>query len=89
MATYLGAMHGTTILTAGNSAGKKVDMAYIYAQKPTPICIRSGWMANDDETELSKEFDQDKNHHIDDEFLFLFQSRAAEHGKNRLIMEKY
>ena len=40
MATYLGAMHGATILTAG----KKVDMAYIYAQKPTPICIRSGWM---------------------------------------------
>ena len=31
MATYLATMHGATVLTAG----KKVDMAYIFAQKPT------------------------------------------------------
>jgi len=35
MANYLGAMHGATILTSG----KKVDMAYIYAQKPTKIVL--------------------------------------------------
>lgn len=35
MANYLGAIHGATILTAG----KKVDMAYIYAQKPTKIVL--------------------------------------------------
>lgn len=35
MANYLGAVHGATILTAG----KKVDMAYIYAQKPTKIVL--------------------------------------------------
>lgn len=35
MANYLGALMGATILTSG----KKVDMAYIYAQKPTPIVV--------------------------------------------------
>lgn len=35
MARYLGAMHGATILTSG----KKVDMVYIYAQKPTKIVL--------------------------------------------------
>jgi len=35
MANYLGCLKGATILTAG----KKVDMAYIYAQKPTNIVI--------------------------------------------------
>jgi len=35
MANYLGCIHGATILTAG----KKVDMAYIYAQKPTKIVL--------------------------------------------------
>lgn len=35
MANYLGCLHGATVLTAG----KKVDMAYIYAQKPTGIVI--------------------------------------------------
>ena len=35
MATYLGALHDATILTNG----KKVDMAYIYAQKPTKIVL--------------------------------------------------
>jgi len=35
MANYLGCLHGATVLTAG----KKVDMAYIYAQKPTNIVI--------------------------------------------------
>jgi len=35
MVNYLGAMHGATILTVG----KKVDMAYIYAQKPTSIVL--------------------------------------------------
>lgn len=35
MANYLGAVHGAQILTSG----KKVDMAYIYAQKPTNIVI--------------------------------------------------
>jgi len=35
MATYLATMHGATVLTAG----KKVDMAYIYAQKPTKIVL--------------------------------------------------
>ena len=35
MANYLGCVDGATILTAG----KKVDMAYIYAQKPTKIVL--------------------------------------------------
>lgn len=35
MANYLGAMKGATIL----SGGKKVDLAYIYAQKPTKIVL--------------------------------------------------
>nr|WAE42529.1 MAG: replication associated protein [Cressdnaviricota sp.] len=35
MANYLGCLHGATILTAG----KKVDMAYIYAQNPSSIVI--------------------------------------------------
>lgn len=35
MATYLGAMHGTTVLTAG----KKADLIFIYTQKPTSIVI--------------------------------------------------
>ncbi len=35
LANYLGAMHGATILTSC----KKVDMAYIYAQKPTKIVL--------------------------------------------------
>jgi len=35
MANYLGCLHGATVLTAG----KKVDMAYIYAQKPTGIVV--------------------------------------------------
>jgi len=35
MANYLGCLHGATVLTAG----KKVDMAYIYAQKPTRIVV--------------------------------------------------
>jgi len=35
MATYLGAVHGATILTSG----KKVDLAFIYAQKPTKIVL--------------------------------------------------
>jgi len=35
MANYLGAMKGATIL----SSGKKVDLAYIYAQKPTKIVL--------------------------------------------------
>lgn len=35
MANFLGCLHGATVLTAG----KKVDMAFIYAQKPTPIVV--------------------------------------------------
>lgn len=35
MANYLGALHGACILTAG----KKVDMAYIYVQKPASIVL--------------------------------------------------
>lgn len=35
MANYLGAVMGATILTTG----KKVDMAYIFAQKPTAIVV--------------------------------------------------
>lgn len=35
MTTYLGVVQGATLLTAG----KKADMAYIYAQKPTNIVV--------------------------------------------------
>jgi hypothetical protein len=35
MANYMGALHGATVLTSG----KKVDLAYIYAQKPTKIVL--------------------------------------------------
>jgi hypothetical protein len=44
MVNYLGALHRATILTSG----KKVDMAYIYAQKPTSIVLFDLARTNED-----------------------------------------
>lgn len=72
MANYLGAMHGATILTSG----KKVDMAYIYAQKPTKIVLFDLARTN--------EATDDRKHYLDGVY-----SLAEDLKNGRVVSTKY
>lgn len=69
MANYLGSMHGATILTVG----KKVDMAYIYAQKPTNIVL----------------FDLARTNESSKDFLHGVYSLAEDLKNGRVVSTKY
>lgn len=72
MANYLGAVHGATILTSG----KKVDMAYIYAQKPTAIVIF--------DLSRTQEHSEERKHHLDGVY-----SLAEDLKNGRVVSTKY
>lgn len=72
MANYLGALHGATILTAG----KKVDMAFIYAQKPTPIVIF--------DLSRTQEATDERKHYLDGIY-----SLAEDLKNGRVVSTKY
>lgn len=71
-ANYMGCLHGATILTNG----KKVDMAYIYAQKPTKIVF----------FDLSRTTapTEDKQHFLDGVY-----SLAEDMKNGRVVSTKY
>jgi len=72
MVNYLGAMHGATILTSG----KKVDMAYIYAQKPSKIVLF--------DLSRTQEATDDRKHNMDGIY-----SLAEDLKNGRVVSTKY
>lgn len=74
MATYLGAVHGATILTTG----KKVDLAYIYAQKPTTIVLFDLSRTNETASE------SERKHYLDGIY-----SLAEDLKNGRVVSTKY
>jgi len=73
MATYLGALHGATILTAG----KKVDLTYIYAQKPSGIVVF-------DLSRTNEATETERKHYLDGIY-----SLAEDLKNGRLVSTKY
>ena len=72
MTTYVGVVHGATVLTNG----KKVDIAYIFAQKPTNIVL----------FDLSRttEATEDNKHRLDGIY-----SLAEDLKNGRIVSTKY
>ena len=73
MASYLGALHGATVLTAG----KKVDLAYIYAQKPTKIVLF-------DLSRTTETSEDSRKHYLDGIY-----SLAEDLKNGRIVSTKY
>lgn len=73
MTNYLGALHGATILTAG----KKVDLTYIYATSPTKIVVF-------DLSRTNETTEEQRKHYLDGIY-----SLAEDLKNGRLVSTKY
>jgi hypothetical protein len=73
IANYMGALHGATVLTSG----KKVDLAYIYAQKPTKIVLF-------DLSRTTETSEDSRKHYLDGIY-----SLAEDLKNGRIVSTKY